>query len=52
MDSRFYDSKANFKCYHNQGDSHIVFAVGMFITKTRNLPPLFVKKNKKRQMYI
>ena len=30
MDSRFYDSKANFKCYHNQGDSHIVFAVPVF----------------------
>ena len=30
MDSRFYDSKANFKCYYNQGDSHIVFVVPVF----------------------
>jgi len=30
MDSRFYDNKTNFKCYHNQGDSHIVFAVSVF----------------------
>jgi len=30
MDSRFYDNKGDFKCYHNQGENHIVFAVGMF----------------------
>ena len=30
MDSRFYDNKGEFKCYHNQGENHIVFAVGMF----------------------
>ena len=30
MDSRFYDNKGKFKCYHNQGETHIVFAVGLF----------------------
>ena len=30
MDSRFYDNKGKFKCYYSQGETHIVFAVGMF----------------------
>mgnify|MGYP006097804837 FL=1 len=29
MDSRFYDNNGNFKCYHNQDVSHIVFAVSV-----------------------